>query len=228
MRLLRYSILLSCVIVLFPWLCAAEPIMVDKNLFAQDRRPPPPDSGAPSAQSNKRGVSHNALQLDGVIIQGDSKKALLRHKSQPSQAEKKKNQSPYVTVREGQRFGDYQVVKIEPKSISLEKDGQVFVISLFSEGKVLSPVPAPPPPPGPAVQAPEGMAAKTLPGRPPGPGDANAGVVPPAGGNPNVALPQPTAEPDSSPGVAQETNVNPPHPEEEAQDEDESTDEAGQ
>ncbi len=64
--------------------------------------------------------------------------------------------SPYMTVREGQMISDYRVSKIDPKSISLEKDGQTFTLGLFAENKVLSPVGAPAaPPPQPAAPQPE-------------------------------------------------------------------------
>lgn len=209
-------------------LCSAAPVMVEKNLFAQDRRPPPPESATAARQSNKPGVSHNAIQLDGIIIHGDSKKALLRYKGQVPGAEKKKGQSPYVTVREGQRFGDYQVVKIESKSISLEKDGQVFVISLFSDGKVVTPLPAAapppqvqnPPPPQPG-QPPEMRGGRIMPVQPPMP---EGGGAP---GNPNAA--GQAVEPGAAqPGIAPEAAPAQPQPEEEPLEEEEVIEENAQ
>ncbi len=81
------------------------------------------------------------IQLDGVIIKSNSKRAVLRMKNQVAGAPGKKGQpaSPYVTVREGQMVGDYRVSKIESKSISLEKDGQTFTVGLFAENKVVTP-----------------------------------------------------------------------------------------
>ncbi len=222
MRLLAWFVILLGALAIVPQLQAAEQIMVDKNLFAQDRKPPPADLSAAAAQPGKPGVALNAIQLDGVMIQGDTKKALLRLKSPPAQADRKKNQSPYVTVHEGQRVGDFQVVKIEPKSVSLEKDGQVSVLSLFSEGKVSPQVPSPPVPPGPPVGAPQGQApdpagAGNVPVRQPGAADGNAAA---GGSAANVTLPQPAVEvPAPGPGV---------HPDDESQEDDEAADETGQ
>jgi hypothetical protein len=100
------------------------------------------------------------IQLDGVMITGNNRKALVRLKSPQVGGDKKKAQSPFVTVREGQPIGDYRVIKIDTKSIMIEKDGQSHTINLFAEGKIASPVapstPAGNPnlPPGAAVNMP--------------------------------------------------------------------------
>jgi hypothetical protein len=122
----------------------SAPLMIEKNLFSQDRKPPSPETAAATPQKSTSAVSVKAIQLDGVMIQGNSKKALLRVKGPVPGARKGKEKSPYMSVEEGERFGDYQVVKIEAKSISLEKDGEVFVVNLFAEGKIVPPLPAPP------------------------------------------------------------------------------------
>ena len=114
---------------------AAGPLMVDKNLFALERKPLPPEAPGAPAQPNKSGLSHTNMQLDGVMIQGNTRKALLRLKGPlpaPAGEKRGKPPSPYMTVREGQQVGEYRVVKIETKSISLEKEGQTFVVSLFA------------------------------------------------------------------------------------------------
>ncbi len=126
----------------------AAPIMVEKNLFAQDRKPPS-EQAAPTPQANQPGLQPKSIQLDGVFICGDVKKALIRLKGQPSGKDKSgKAQSPFVMVREGEKLAEYQVVRIEPRSVSLEKDGQTYVVSLFAEGKVVPPAPQTPQPPG--------------------------------------------------------------------------------
>ena len=129
--------------------------MVEKNLFAPDRKPPSPESTAPAPQANKPGLTAKAVQLDGIFIRGDIKKAIMRVKGQIPGADKGKAQNPYVTVKEGEKIGDLQVVKIDYRSVSLEKDGQIDVVKLFAEGKVVPPPPpvpaapgAAPPPPG--------------------------------------------------------------------------------
>jgi len=134
------SILLLLVLgPVFNSVCTAAPLMVERNLFATDRKPPSPDSADTSSKSAKPGMAVGNIQLDGVIIQSNVKRAVLRMKNPPAGAAAKKGQptSPFVTVREGQVVSDYRVSKIESKSISLEKDGQTFTISLFAENKVV-------------------------------------------------------------------------------------------
>jgi hypothetical protein len=174
---------------------ACTSLMVDKNLFSQDRKPPSPESAAQAPQPNKPGLSAKAVQLDGVFIRGDTKKAIVRIKGQLPGADKTKAQNPYLTVGEGEKLGDLQVVKIEPRSISLEKDGQTEVINLFAEGKVM--VPSPPVPTSPAPSLP-----------PPQPGQ-----TPPAGGQGQMGgqPPQPPMPPGqmggNMPGVVQPPNA---------------------
>ena len=174
-----WFVFVICWVCYFSSQCAAASLMVEKNLFAQDRKPPSPESAAPPPQSNKPGLTAKAIQLDGVFIRGETKKAILRVKGQIPGADKSKAQNPYVTLGEGEKLGDLQVVKIDYRSVSLEKDGQVDTVKLFAEGKVVPPVP-----PIPAVQAPS----------PPQPaqGSSPPGV---AGGQsaPNVQMPSPAA-----------------------------------
>ncbi|MHC1725678.1 MAG: hypothetical protein AB9866_06685 [Syntrophobacteraceae bacterium] len=183
--------LLLAGVFLFHASSAAAPVMVEKNLFAQDRKPPSPESAAPS-QPTKPGMAIANIQLDGVMIQGNSKKALIRLKNVGGGGGPGKQQkgasTPFVTVREGQQVGDFRVSKIEPKSISFEKEGQTYTIGLFAENKVVSPAapvpPAPPPPPMPA------------PGQPPQPqrvpGDQHPGFVN-VPNQPGAVVPQPPA-----------------------------------
>jgi hypothetical protein len=124
---------------------SGSPIVVDRNLFSPDRKPPSPDTVTPAAQTATPAVPPKALQLDGIIVYGSTKKALVRMKGQvPGQA-KGKEGSPFISVREGEKVSDYVVTKIGMKSISVEKGGQTFDIYLFATGKILPPLPAPPP-----------------------------------------------------------------------------------
>ncbi len=207
----------------FNSICAAAPLMVEKNLFAMDRKPPPSESADASAETAKPAVEIGNIQLDGVIIESNAKRAILRMKNRPVGAHGSKVQppSPFVTVREGQMVSDYRVSKIESKSISFEKDGQTFTVGLFAENKLStppSPAPAPPPvqqptaPPGvapqqagvnqlPGVQLQPGLSTQNqpqqlLPGQaapPPGPGD---GRFPAVGGNIQQNVYPPVVNPD--------------------------------
>jgi hypothetical protein len=198
MKRLRNMPYLLALTVVWLWCFAADgactPIMVEKNLFAQDRKPPSPDAAAPNPQPNKSGLSAKAIQLDGIFIRGDARKALVRVKGQIPGADKTKAQNPYVTLREGEKIGDLQVVKIEPRSISLERDGQTEVVNLFAEGKVV--VPPPPVPTSPTAapatpqpgQTPPGQAVGQPPQPPMPPGQMGANM-PGAGQPPRVANP---------------------------------------
>ena len=189
-------------------------LMVEKNLFASDRKPPSPESAAPAPQTNKPGLTAKAVQLDGVFICGDTKKAILRVKGQIPGADKSKAQNPYVTLGEGEKLGDLQVVKIDYRSVSLEKDGQVDIVKLFAEGKVVPP--APPVPASPAPSPPQAGQAPSPPGinagqgapgvqmpSPAAPQAAIGGTMPGAPVPPNVANPRGSHRPFSPSGQAQ-------------------------
>ncbi len=185
----------------FQSICAAAPLMVEKNLFAADRKQSSAESADISAKAAKPGMAIGNIQLDGVIIQSNSKRAVLRLKDRLVGAAGKKGRpvSPFVTVREGQMVGDYRVSKIESKSISLEKDGQTVTIGLFAENKVITP-PSAAPVPAPAQQpmaAPEVAPQQAGANKPPGVqlqpsyNPANPQQLPPSEAapppNPNVA-----------------------------------------
>jgi hypothetical protein len=222
------AVLLAAVAVPVP--CGSAPLMVEKNLFSQDRKPPSPETTASAPQSNKPAVSPKAFQLDGIIIYGDTKKALVRLKAGGvPPGGKGKGQSPYVVVNEGGQIGEYRVTKVELKSITLEKDGQVIVVNLFSEGKVSTPAPAAPAPYKPPAegQPPPGMPGQGR-GRPPGaPGAGNAGDA--AAANQNVNGPGMDASNPASmqPGQQGAGNAEANAPEEEVQGTDEPVDEGG-
>jgi 2-oxoglutarate dehydrogenase E2 component (dihydrolipoamide succinyltransferase) len=202
----------------FNSICAAAPLMVEKNLFANDRKPPPPESADASAKPAKAGMPVGNIQLDGIIIESNGKRAILRMKNPPAAPAAKKGQpaSPFVTVREGQMVSDFRVAKIESKSIALEKDGQTFTIGLFAENKVASPpsptpaAPAPAPQPAPQEAGSNQPAdAQPQPGGnpPPQPVPAQAQPIPPNRGfagnrnvSPNINAPVP------EPGISQDPN----------------------
>ncbi|MCU0572713.1 MAG: hypothetical protein MUC41_06925 [Syntrophobacteraceae bacterium] len=133
--------------------CFSSPVVVERNLFSPDRKPPSPDSEASSSAGSSPAVPPKALQLDGIFIHGDTRKALVRFKGQAAGKDKGKDSSPFVSVREGDKISDYVVNKIGSKSIFVEKGGQTFEIYLYASGKVLPPLaPAAPPPTAPAPE----------------------------------------------------------------------------
>jgi len=224
-KLLVFSI---ATVVWLAWFCCstgAQPIMVEKNLFSSDRKPTTdeaPDAEAAHKGSGPTGLPPKSVQLDGIFIRQDVKKALLRVSNQllgeaaASKGKGKKDQFPYMTVSEGESIGDFKVVKIDSRSVSLEKDKQVYVISLFMDGKVVPPAaqlpatpttpeqekgPQPTPGAAPAMNpAQQAQASRPQPNMPPAPG-LPAGENAPAG-PPNVNnLPMPPAPPANEPDM---------------------------
>ncbi len=164
---------------------AATPLMVEKNLFSQDRKPSSGET-QPTASPTGPVVPPKTIQLDGIMVRGNQRKALLRLKANPGPKDKGKKDSPFTTVGEGERIQDYTVTKIGTRSVFLEKGGQVFEVFLYAEGKVLPPLAATPPagPPG----------APGQPGQP-------HGVPQPQGGGPETGM-----EAEGIPGAQQGLN----------------------
>ncbi len=155
-----------------PAAAAERPLMVEKNLFSAERKADESKPDAPAAEAPK--LPKGAIQLDGVFIHDDVRKAILRVNPSLFKPPRKKV-DPFVSVGENEQVGDYRVVKIEPRSITLEQRGTSFVIPLFMPGKVSPPPPkvasapsAPPRavPPGPPAQQPP--ARPVSPSQPPG------------------------------------------------------------
>jgi hypothetical protein len=142
---------------------AASPLMVEKNLFSQERKPSSGEAQTAAAPTGPP-VPPKTIQLDGIMIRGNLRKALLRLKGGPGPKEKSKKDSPFTTVSDGEKVSDYTVTKIGSRSISLEKGGQVFEVFLYAEGKVLPPLAATP---GPGASGATGQ-----PGQPPPPSKA--------------------------------------------------------
>ena len=215
---LFFSMVVLATLFVFPSLCTPASVMVERNVFAPDRKPPSDEPAPAAQQGNKPGVSVKSIQLDGIIIHGDARKAIVRVKGQAvvNPNEKGKGQSPYVTVKEGGRVAEYQVVKIEPKSITLEKEGQAFIVSLFSEGKVLAPLAPVPAAPVMVTPAPDGKQRNV-------PVPPNQRVEGAVGGenvprnNPGVILPTPQGN---------QANLGVPVPEENVQEEEAVEEEA--
>ena len=137
--------LLITVIALMHSVCAAAPLMVEKNLFAADRKAPAAEGENASRTSKAEGLELLNIQLNGVMIQGDTRKALVRLKNvplaglPPVPASQNNVKGRFVSISEGQQISDFRVSKIESKSISIEKDGQRFVFDLLAKNKIESP-----------------------------------------------------------------------------------------
>lgn len=190
------GLLISAAALFISPVCYAAPLMVEKNLFAQDRKPPSNEPAPAAAQSNKPALPPKSIQLDGIVVYGDTRKALIRIKGQLPGDDRRKGGSPYVSVGEGDKVGGYQVTKIDSQSILIERDGETYEVRLFAEGKV---VPPPPPMPTSPDSAPQ---QGGQPGQPAGgtPGGRMAGQPnQPTEGHGNV--PRPDVGRNAAPGM---------------------------
>jgi len=207
----------------FVGICRAEPSMVEKNLFSEGRKPTTDEEPAPENAGRRpaqTGLPPRSVQLDGVFIRDNARKALVRVSSQLLGEPKSRvrgrgpaDQFPYMTISEGEAIGDFKVIKIDSRSVSLEKDKQVYEIGLFMDGKVVppaTPLPAGPISPEP-VASPNGPAAEPTPeqlqqaGQQPGrqrvppapqaPGDINQLAIPPPPPQSAPVAPQPPVQP---------------------------------
>lgn len=198
----------------FIGVCGAVPIMVEKNLFSQERKPvsdeePPPQ--VPGRRQSQVGLPPRSVQLDGVFIHDDTKKALLRVNRQLLGEPRggARDQLPYMTVGEGESIGNYKVIKIDPRSISLEKDKEVYVINLFMDGKVVPPAtPLPAAPISPPEESPAKPPAAAPAGQPQQAAQASQAAAP--GQNQQPATPPGMPAAIHYPGVSPEGANQPP------------------
>lgn len=168
-------------------LYAAGPVMVEKDLFSVDRKPPSLHSEGATSNAGGRDMAINNIELDGVIIRNNSRKALLRIKGfRGARVEGAGSQdSPFVVIREGGTVNGYRVTKIKLRSVSLQKNGRTYTIDLFAANKVVSPQsPERRRPAGRNVQARGAGERGRPPGLPPGIPRLPPGFFPKSGFNP--------------------------------------------
>ena len=113
--------------------------MVEKNLFAPERKPVESQAAEPKPEAPK--MAKGSIQLDGVIIRGETRKAIL--KVNPGLLKDQKNKTnPFVTLGLHEQIGEYRIEKIEPRGITLESRGTTLEIPLFVAGKAVAPPPS--------------------------------------------------------------------------------------
>lgn len=105
--------------------------------------------------------------------------------------------SPYMTVREGDKIGDYSVARITINSLKLDRaDGQSHTVELFAQNKVRPEMPAsgglPAPSSGPTLTPPGGQ-----PGTPGQPADPVIQQPDSAPGEQQPPMVEPTPQPDA-------------------------------
>jgi hypothetical protein len=115
-------------------------------------------------------MAKGSIQLDGVIIRGETRKAIL--KVNPGLLKDQKNKTnPFVTLGLNEQIGEYRIEKIEPRGITLESRGTTLEIPLFVAGKAAVAASS-------AAQAP-GSVTIMSPTAPTQPGQAASGQVQP-------------------------------------------------
>lgn len=136
----------------------------DKNIFSPDRKEFPvalikPEITKPPVRPN--------LQLFGVVVGPEFRSAMINNPTRRAD----RGERETITVREGDRVGEYKVATITEDRITLESSGDSFDLLLYDPAKQKKrPTVAPtttPPPPTPTPPRP-GVATITTP-RPPTP-----------------------------------------------------------
>lgn len=164
--MLKTGTLIGCMAAIWFWTTTVSalqvPVMVENNLFNPERKPVSSEATAPVKQNQRKiKALEKAFQLDAVFYFGEVKSALLRVNSRILRTQQNKTASPYVRVHEKDAVGDYQVVAIEPTSVTIQGNGETLNIPLFQQGKI-SP-PAVPLPAAPAQEQPKAGAAEEQP-----------------------------------------------------------------
>ena len=167
----------------------AYPEMVARPLFTPTRRPAPPAEAQPQAQFKR-----DQYVLQGVIIAGDTRIAMLREKAT----------GKVYRVEKGHDLNGVTLAEVNPESVTLAlgKDQEVLPLQVLKQpplGAAQSPGPfgaatagaVPLPVPG---QAPQNPAATPQPGNVPGNGEKGPEFGPPMNRAPG-AVPQATSAP---------------------------------
>jgi hypothetical protein len=118
---------------LFVWslgVQADESSMVEKNLFAPERKPVESQAAEPKPEAPK--MAKGSIQLDGVIIRGETRKAIL--KVNPGLLKDQKNKTnPFVTLGLNEQIGEYRIEKIEPRGITRVSWDNLEILCLFGK-----------------------------------------------------------------------------------------------
>jgi len=109
--------------------------VVENNLFAPTRTPP----STSKTEDKPQQISPGDLQLDGVILVGDKKRAIFKVNPNILGDEKAKKK-PYITVSEGEQVGVYRIVSIKKDQVVVDQNGQQVVIPLVKSSKTPSPI----------------------------------------------------------------------------------------
>jgi hypothetical protein len=123
----------------------------DKNIFSPDRKEFP----IPLLTEVKKPPVRPNVQLFGVAIGEEFQSAIISNPTRRAD----RGERETITVRQGDRVGEYMVAKILTDRITLESSGDSFGLLLYDPTKqkrrqVVSPTPSPPPVPTPSPMPP--------------------------------------------------------------------------
>ena len=150
-------------------------LISDKNIFSPDRKEFPIPLAPDIAK--KPPVRPN-VTLFGVVIGEGFQSAVITNPTRRAD----KGERETMTVKEGQKVGEYTVAKVLPDRITLESPGDSFDLLLYDPTKQKKrPVVTPPPSTPPAVSP-----GSPVPARP---------YTPPGGTPPTATPPRPTPPP---------------------------------
>ncbi len=101
--------------------------IVERNLFSPDRTEYLPEEPVLITKEEEPILSGRRVNLYGVIIMDNDRKALIDNPSGKAGKPQKK------WVRVGEKLGDVRVMAIEPKSISLAEGTKTYEIPLYTK-----------------------------------------------------------------------------------------------
>lgn len=191
--------------------------VVENNLFAPTRTPP----STSKTEDKPQQISPGDLQLDGVILAGDKKRAIFKVNPNILRDEKAKK-NPYITVSEGEQVGAYKIVSIKKDQVVVDQNGQQVVIPLIKSTKTPSPITVALPTVSLApVQQPQSSKPQQVPSNQPqpqpqpqpAPPEGAMAVEAPPGVQPQPQPPSPSPfPPHNVQPVGEEASVQPPLP----------------
>jgi type II secretory pathway component PulC len=117
-------------------------LISDKNIFSPDRKEFP----IPLLSEVKKPPVRPNLQLFGVVIGEGFQSAVINNPTRRAD----RGERETMTVKEGEKVGEYTVAKVLPDRITLESTGDTFDVLLYDPTKqkrkpVVTPAPSPPP-----------------------------------------------------------------------------------
>jgi hypothetical protein len=202
--------------------------IAEKNLFSPDRKEFP-ILGSPDG---RKGVGRPNVVLYGVTLGEDYQAALITNPGRrPERGERET-----MSVKVGDKVGEYQVANISGDRITLENEGDSFDVLLYDPSRPKKPPALPPPPiarpsptpptptpspgtpPRPVTPSP-GVSQPSLPPPPTSPGMSQSPLPPPAGRQPPSRNLLRQRRAPVSPPVSPRTPVTPEPEDEEEEDE---------